>query len=111
MAVKGPRRRYAMTDWGLMVTVFSKRYRVTMAEIARAAGYSLANLNQVCTGKNPGWEVKDAVEKFIGEYIEEHEPIYELHQYIPENGMSVEQIISRGVSGKISLEEGLSEHN
>jgi hypothetical protein len=66
--------RYAKTEWGIKVKIFSLRYGMTLEELAIAAGVKASVLYQVQIGKLPGHELTKKVDAFIAQYEATHIP-------------------------------------
>jgi transcriptional regulator with XRE-family HTH domain len=66
--------RYAKTEWGINLKVFSMRHGITLAEIAESCGVSKSSLMQVIIGKTPGIEIVPKVDAFMDEYAATHDP-------------------------------------
>jgi predicted transcriptional regulator len=68
--------RYAKTEWGVKVKIFSQRHGITLKQISAAAGVKNSTLLQVIVGKTPGLEVVEKVSAFMENYEATNKPRY-----------------------------------
>jgi len=68
--------RYAKTEWGIDVKVFTQRYGMTMKALASRAGVCYNTLLQVCIGKTPGEKaaIVEKVDAFMKDYASKTSP-------------------------------------
>ena len=68
--------RYAKTEWGIDVKVFTQRYGMTMKALASRAGVCYNTLLQVSIGKTPGnkTELIEKVEAFMADHSSKNDP-------------------------------------
>lgn len=73
--------RYAKTEWGLNVKMFTQRYGLTLKDLAASSGVNYPTLLQVIIGKTPGHGVAPKVDAFMEDYAKKNDPTLNLRPF------------------------------
>ena len=66
--------RHKKNAWGMNVTIFTKRYGITIKELCKRAGVAESSLYAMMVSVIPGTAAKVKIDSFIDQYEATHRP-------------------------------------